>query len=200
MKTLLVIKASIFGEQGNSSQLVEKYQARWQEKHPNGMVVIRDLAKDPIPHLDANIVMAWMTPEADRTQEQETLSKQSMDLIQELVDADEVVIGMPMYNFGIPSTFKAWIDQIARAGVTFKYTETGPLGLLEAKPISVIAARGGIYQGSDKDTQTKYLQDVFAFIGLSQVSFTYAEALNMGEEHKDAAYKQAEEKISELVA
>ena len=102
-----------------------------------------------------------------------------IDLIAELNDNELIVIGMPMYNFGIPSTFKAWIDRIARAGITFKYTEQGAVGLIKDKKVVVLAARGGVYQGTDMDTQTKYLKDVLGFVGMTDVNFIYAEGLAM---------------------
>ena len=111
-----------------------------------------------------------------------------------------LVIGMPMYNFGVPSTFKAWVDRLARAGVTFKYTENGPVGLLADKKVVVLAARGGQYVGTAKDTQTTYLKDFFAFVGLTDVEFVYAEGLAMGEESFNGAMDAATAQIRALAA
>ena len=104
---------------------------------------------------------------------------------------------MPMYNFGVPSTFKAWIDRIARAGITFKYTETGPVGLLKDKKVIIVAARGGLYEGTDKDTQSKYLTDVLGFLGLTDVTFVYAEGLAMSDNQEQSLAK-AKQQLTEL--
>lgn len=128
-----------------------------------------------------------MTSTDDRTQTQQELAAISDAYIAQVMMADTIVIGMPMYNFGVPSAFKAWIDRIARAGVTFKYTDQGPVGLLKDKKIIVVAARGGMYQGTPLDTQTKYLQDFFGFLGLQDVDFIYAEGLAMPDKEQSIA-------------
>lgn len=104
-----------------------------------------------------------------------------------------------MYNFGIPSVLKSYIDHIARAGETFKYTENGPVGLVDDKPVYIFAARGGAYLGTDKDTQTGYMKTFLAFIGLTNVQFVYAEGLNMGEESKAESLKNAREQVAQLL-
>ena len=121
-------------------------------------------------------------------------------LIEELKRADVIVLGVPMYNFGIPSTLKAWLDQIARAGLTFRYTETGAIGLLPDIKTYVFAARGGLYAGSALDTETTYLRDFLGFLGIKDVTFIYAEGLNMGEEPKQQALHNAKVRIDELLA
>lgn len=130
MATLLQINSSLFGENGNSSQLTQEFVARWKEQHPEGVVTVRDFAKESVPHLDAARVQALFTPETDRTAEQQAVVDYSDKIIAEIQAADVIVIGVPLYNFGVPSTLKAYFDHIARAGVTFKYTETGPVGPL----------------------------------------------------------------------
>src|SRR5690606_22026455 len=114
-----------------------------------------------------------------RTPEQQTLAATADAAIAELQAADVLVLGVPMYNFGIPSTLKAWIDSIARAGTTFRYTANGPEGLLKGKQAYVLAARGGAYQGTPADTQTPYLKTFLGFVGITDVTFVYAEKLNM---------------------
>jgi FMN-dependent NADH-azoreductase len=111
-----------------------------------------------------------------------------------------VIIGMPMYNFGVPSTFKAWIDRVARAGITFKYTETGPQGLLTNKKVYVLAARGGKYAGTPKDSQSQYLKDVLGFIGLNDIKFVYVEGLAMGGDAAQSAWSFAEKELDRLSA
>jgi FMN-dependent NADH-azoreductase len=139
---------------------------------------------------------AWMTDIAQRSQEQTDLATISDDLIEELKNSDTIVVAMPMYNFGVPSTFKAWVDRVARAGITFQYTENGPAGLLKDKTVIVVASRGGIYAGTQKDSQTQYLKDVFSFMGMEDITFIYAEGLNML--GSDERLAQAQQTINEF--
>ena len=178
MKKVLVLNSSLNGEQGNSTKLSQQFVEQLANNQQIS-VTTRDLSDNAIAHLTQTEMAAWMTDANERNDEQKALAEISDDLIAELNDNELIVIGMPMYNFGIPSTFKAWIDRIARAGITFKYTEQGPVGLVEGKKVVVLAARGGIYQGTDMDTQTKYLKDVLGFVGMTDVHFIYAEGLAM---------------------
>lgn len=198
MPTLLQIKSSLFSDQGQSTRLADQYVAQWRSRHPDGRVVVRDLASDPVPHLDGARVAALFTPEAQRTPAQRAIAAESDALIDELREADAVVLGVPMYNFGVPSQLKAWIDHIARAGVTFRYTPEGPRGLLDDKPVFVFAARGGIYAATGDDHQTPFLKQFFGLVGLTKVRFVYAEGLNMGEQQKVQALQQAEQEILAL--
>ena len=143
MTTLLHIKSSLFGGDGQSSQLSDDFVARWQQQHGSGHVINRDLALDPVPHLDGEAVAGFIAEAAERNDKQRAVAALSEELIEELKSADVIVIGLPMYNFGVPSTFKAWIDHVARAGLTFRYTESGPEGFLTGKKAYVFAARGG---------------------------------------------------------
>ncbi len=198
MANLLVVNSSLSGANGNSNKLTQSFVEAWQAKQ-QGTVTQRDVNETNLPHLAGAEMGAWMTPADQRTEEQQALAAVSDELIAEVKEADAIVIGVPMYNFGIPSTFKAWIDRIARAGITFKYTETGPVGLLENKKVYVLAARGGMYAGTAKDSQTVYLKDVLAFLGLTDVEFVYAEGLAMGPEAAEKAFSAANEKIIELI-
>ncbi len=178
MKKVLVLNSSLNGEQGNSTKLSQQFVEQLANNQQIS-VTTRDLSDNAIAHLTQTEMAAWMTDANERSDEQKALAAISDDLIAELNDNELIVIGMPMYNFGIPSTFKAWIDRIARAGITFKYTEQGAVGLIKDKKVVVLAARGGIYQGTDMDTQTKYLKDVLGFVGMTDVHFIYAEGLAM---------------------
>ena len=198
MATLLYIKGSIFGDHGQSSQLAEKFIAGWKAANQNGEVVIRDLATDVPPYLDANSVGAFMTPAEQRTTEQQSIVAYSDALIAEIKTADEVVVGVPMYNFTIPAQMKSYLDFLCRAGITFMYTETGPVGLLDNKPVHILATRGGLYKGTPADTQTPFLTTIFSFIGLSDVRFVYAEGLNLGDDSKNAALEAAGKEIAAL--
>ena len=198
MKNLLQINASIFAENGQSTRLANEFVANWQNRHPDGRVVSRDLGNDPVPHLTAQRFGAFLAKPEERTEEQREVAEFSDKLIEELRNADVIVLGLPMYNFGIPSALKAYFDHVARAGITFKYTDKGPVGLLEGKKVYVFAARGGAYVGTPIDTQTAYVRDFLRFIGLADVEFIYAEKLNMGEESKQASLRQAQEAIRRL--
>ena len=178
MKKVLVLNSSLNGEQGNSTKLSQQFVEQLANNQQIS-VTTRDLSDNAIAHLTQTEMAAWMTDANERNDEQKALAAISDDLIAELNDNELIVIGMPMYNFGIPSTFKAWIDRIARAGITFKYTEQGPVGLIKDKKVVVLAARGGMYQGTEMDTQTKYLKDVLGFVGMTDVNFIYAEGLAM---------------------
>lgn len=195
MKTLLVIQASIQGAAGQSSQLAALVAAKWKAANPSGEVLLRDLSAQPIPHLEATRFGALISSPDHRTPEQAAVVEESDRLIAELRSADEVVLGLPMYNFSIPSQLKSYFDHIARAGVTFKYTESGPIGLLEDRPVTVCAARGGRYRGTPADTQTGLVTQFLGFIGLKSVRFIYAEGLNMGPEAKEAALAEAHRQI-----
>ena len=198
MSTLLQIRSSLFSDQGQSSQLADQYIARWQAAHPDGTVVTRDLAANPIPHLTAERFGAFTTPAEQRTTEQQAVVAESDALIAELRAADVVVLGLPLYNFGMPSTLKAYIDHIARAGETFRYTANGPEGLLGGRQVRVFAARGGLYAGTPLDTQSSYLRNFLAFLGITDVEFIYAEGLAMGDEKRKSALSQAHARLSAL--
>ena len=187
MKTLLQINTSLFSEQGHSSRLAKRFVQTWQAHNPDNRLILRDLSKDPVPHLTVERLQAFLTPAEQRNAEQQAVVDYSDELIDELRQADVIVLGLPMYNFGVPSTLKAYFDHVARAGITFRYTENGPVGLLGGKTVFVLATRGGAYRGTPKDTQTIYVQDFFNFLGIHDIRFIYAEGLNLGQERKDAA-------------
>ncbi|WP_281661522.1 FMN-dependent NADH-azoreductase [Microvirgula aerodenitrificans] len=197
---VLKITSSARGQVSESTRLADNYITALRTVQPELKVVTRDLAADALPHIDGNVLGAFFTPAEQRTAEQQALIARSDALVAELQAADAIVLAVPMYNFGIPSTLKAYFDWIARAGVTFKYTPTGPVGLLADKPVTVFAARGGLYQGTSHDTQTGYLKDFLGFIGLKSVEFVYAEGLNMGDELRAKAEAEAASRIAELVA
>jgi len=160
---------------------------------------VRDLAKDPVPHLDADRFGAFIAKPEARTLKQDAFVAYSDGLIHELKQADVVVLGLPMYNFGVPSTLKAYFDHVARAGVTFNYTAKGPVGLLTGKKVYVVGTRGGFYEGTPLDTQTRYVRDFFAFLGITDVEFIYAEGLAVSEANREAALSKARDAIDRLV-
>jgi FMN-dependent NADH-azoreductase len=199
MTTLLQINSILFSSGGHSSQLANDFVAAWRAINPDEQVKVRDLATDPLPHLDAQRVSAFFASPDAITPAQQILVNESNALINEIKASDLIVIGLPMYNFGIPSTLKAYFDQIARAGLTFRYTENGPEGLLADKKAFIFATRGGMYVGTALDSQTTYVRDFLNFLGITDVEFIYAEGLNMGEETKDQALAKAHQRLAELV-
>jgi FMN-dependent NADH-azoreductase len=204
MKTLLQIRSSIFSEGGQSSRLAERFVAAWRETNPHGQVVVRDLAREPVPHLDAARFGAFLAKPEARTPEQEAVVAYSDALIAELRRADVVVLGLPMYNFGLPSMLKAYFDHIARAGVTFRYTANGPVGLLTGKEVYVFTARGGVYSevagaGKPHDTETPYVKGFLGFLGMTDVQVVHAEGLAISEASKEQALAKAHAHIDRLV-
>jgi FMN-dependent NADH-azoreductase len=201
MTTLLQINASINSEKGQSTRLANQFVDAFQKQHPNAKIMLRDVAAgEPVPHLNADRFGAFITPPEARNAEQASVVAYSDALIDELKQAEVVVIGLPMYNFGVPSQLKAYFDHIARAGATFKYTEKGPVGLLTDKKVYVFAARGGIYAGTPMDTQTSYVRDFLRFIGLADVEFVYAEGLAISPESKETGLAKAAAAIERLAA
>ncbi len=199
MTTLLQLNSSLNSADGQSSRLADQYVSAWLDRHPDGHALVRDLARDPVPHLTADTFGAFITPAAERTAEQQRSTEQSDALIDDLRRADVVVLGLPMYNFGVPSTLKAYFDHVARAGVTFRSTANGPEGLLKGKRAIVFATRGGMYAGTPRDTQTPYVREFLAFVGITDVEFVYAEGLAMGE-RREASLAQAQQQARALVA
>lgn len=199
MATLLQVNSSIFSEHGNSSTLANDFVAQWQRTHTDSKVIVRDLGSNPVEHLSQTHVGAFFTPEADRDDAQRSIVATSDALIDELRQADIIVLAVPMYNFGVPSQLKAWFDQLARAGVTFRYTENGPVGLLDDKPVIIFAARGGLYANTENDHQAPFLKQFLRFIGLSNVTFVYAEGVNLGDDAKREALDNAKERSTEIV-
>jgi FMN-dependent NADH-azoreductase len=182
---VLLVTSSIFGADSKSRAVALDFVAALTRRHPGAAVVERDLGGEPLPHITAELMAAAMTPAAERTPEQAALAAPADALIEELETADVIVLAVPMYNFSVPSTFKAWIDHVARAGRTFRYTDTGPVGLLRGKQVFVAGARGGVYgEGPAQalDFHEPYLRAVLGFIGLTDVSFVHAEGQAIGPE------------------
>jgi FMN-dependent NADH-azoreductase len=198
VSTLLQINASLAGAEGQSSRLAHRFVADWQAQHPGGHIIMRDLASDPVPHLTAERFQAFLSQPEARTAEQRVVSEYSDALIAELKAADTIVFAVPMYNFSVPSTLRAYFDHIARAGVTFRYTANGPEGLLKGKKAYVFITRGGFYADA-ADTQTPYLKQFLGFIGITDVKFVFAEGLGMGEEAREKSITAAHSAIGELL-
>jgi FMN-dependent NADH-azoreductase len=200
MSNILIIKTGLLGEDSKSNQLTNSFTEIRQIYHDNDNFTTRDLNEKSLPHLTQQEMSAWMSLDEQKTLEQQELASLSDELIQEFIEHDLIVIGMPMYNMGIPSTFKAYIDRIARAGKTFQYTENGPQGLVAGKRVIVLAARGGQYEGTPLDTQTGYIKTIYGLMGVTDITFIYAEGLNMGEEIANKSWQRALDSIKALYA
>lgn len=184
----------------NSTRVADSIVAKLTALQPSANVVLRNLAADPHPILDEAALGALFTPADQRTPEQAARVALDDALIAEVQAADVIVLGVPMYNLGVPVQLKTWIDAIARAGVTFRYTEKGPEGLLKGKKVYVALARGGRYRDTPFDTQVPYLRTVLGFLGITDVSFIYAEGLNMGPDAAVQGFAEAEADIVAAVA
>lgn len=189
---ILQINASARRDGANSTRLANAVVDRLKAVDPDARVTLRDLAVTPHPMLDEAALGALFTPADQRTPEQAARAALDDALIAEIQAHDTIVLGVPMYNFGIPAQLKNWIDAIARVGVTFRYTEAGPEGLLTGKKIYLALARGGLYRDTDKDAQVPYLKTVLGFLGMTDLSFIYAEGLNMGPEAAAKGFAEAE--------
>ncbi len=207
MKTYLQLNTSLHGTASQSSRLGRQFietlvraDRGADAADVSSSVSVRDLANQPLPHLTAERFTAFVTAPEQRTAEQARIAAESDALVAELAAADVLVIGLPMYNFGVPSTLKAYFDHVARAGVTFRYTANGPEGLLRGKRAYVIATRGGRYAGTPSDLQSAFVRQFLAFIGITDVEFVYAEGLAMGEESRTAALVEAGKRIEQLAA
>jgi len=198
-KALLKLDTSIYSTDGQSSRLADHFVAAWRKRHPTAEVITRDLARDTVPHVNAQRFGSFLAKPGKRSADQQAVVDYSDALIDELRRADVVVLGLPMYNFGVPSTLKAYFDHIARAGVTFRYTEKGPVGLLTGKKVYVFATRGGLYAGTPRDTQSACVRDFLQFLGFEDVEFVYAEGLAINAERKEAALSNAQQAIERLV-
>lgn len=197
---ILQINASARREGANSTKLANTVSERLKAAHPAATVTLRDLAATPVTVLDEAALGALFTPAEQRSAAQAAVVAEYDALIAEIQAHDAIVLGVPMYNFGVPVQLKAWIDAIARAGVTFRYTESGPEGLIKGKTVYVALARGGLYRDQPHDSQVPYLKTVLAFLGLADVRFIYAEGLAMGPEAAAKGFAQAEVDLAQALA
>lgn len=197
MSNVLVLKSSILGDYSQSNGLIDHLVASWNGKVDS--VIERDLAANPLPILDGEIAGGLRGGDNLTPRQQEALEL-SNQLIEEIKASDTLVIGAPMYNFSIPTQLKNWFDLIARAGVTFSYTEKGPVGLLTGKKVIVVTTRGGIHKNSDTDLMIPYLKTILGFVGMTNVEVVYGEALNMGEEFAAKGIAGAKSELEKITA
>lgn len=196
---ILQVNSSARVQGSQSTDVANKIVARLVAQNPGANVVLRDLSSNPHPVLDEATLGALFTLPEQRTPEQTARVALDDVLIAEIQAADAVVIGVPMYNFGVPAQLKNWIDAIARAKVTFQYTESGPEGLLKGKKVYLALARGGRYRDTPADTQLPFLKTVLAFLGLTDVQPVFAEGLAMGPGVAAEAIAAAEAEIEALI-
>jgi len=195
---ILQINASARREGANSTRIADAIVARLRTADPDARLTLRDLAVTPQPVLDEATLGALFTPAEQRSEAQAARVALDDALIAEVQAADAIVLGVPMYNFGVPAQLKNWIDAIARNGVTFRYTANGPEGLLKGRKVYVGLARGGRYRGTEADSQVPYLRTVLGFLGMTNVQFVYAEGLNMGEDAARQGFAEAEAEIAAI--
>jgi len=202
MANVLVIETSFKFENSNSRILTHYFLQKWHEKYPNDEVKIRDLALNPIPHIDNNLFGVW-NKSSDSLSEEEQISLRLADeIIAEVQNADVLVIGAPLYNFNIASVLKAWLENLLRSGVTFKYTPEGPEGLVIGKKVFIITTSGWSYgegEGSG-DFQTPYLRYVLNFIGITDITFIKAQGLTASIEACQQNIQQAKDQINQVLA
>lgn len=202
MAKLLYINSSVRNTGSLSRQLSAEFVAKWQAGNPSGSVVERDLMRNPLPHLTEQLIGAYYTAPEARNADQAHTIKLSDTLVDELIDADVLVIGAPMYNFSVTSGLKAWIDHVARVGRTFKYGANGPEGLLNNTKVYVFIASGGVYSSGPAagfDHLSTYLRSVLGFLGLSDVTFIRAEGVAQGEAAVTSALASSREAIAEAL-
>ncbi|WP_119153504.1 FMN-dependent NADH-azoreductase [Caldimonas tepidiphila] len=197
---ILAIHSSARVDGSQSTRVAQDIVAKLQQRHPQAEVTVRDLARNPHPVLDEAALGALFTPPEQRSAEQAARVALDDALIAELKAHDVIVLGVPMYNFGVPAQLKNWIDAVARAQVTFRYTENGPQGLVTGKTVYVALARGGRYRDTAADTQVPYLRMVLGFLGMTDVRFVYAEGFAMGPDAAQQALREAAEQIDTVVA
>ena len=200
---LLHIDSAITGEQSVSRQLTARTVAAWQAAHPGTTVQYLDLAQQAPSHLSAQS-LGFRTGQAAATEAERAENALSEALVSQFLASDVIVIGAPLYNFSIPSQLKAWIDRLAQAGRTFKYTDKGPVGLAGGKTVIVASSRGGVYSASEggqaMEHQESYLKVVFGFFGITDVRFVRAEGIGMGPDAKAQALLGAKADIRALTS
>ncbi|HEY0333352.1 MAG TPA: NAD(P)H-dependent oxidoreductase [Stenotrophomonas sp.] len=187
---LLHLDSSALSDNSVTRELSAAVVAQWQASHPALQVEYRDLDVEPIPHLTGQSLAKADPAEAEAAER----------TLQQFLDADVVVIGAPMYNFSVPSTLKAWIDRVAVAGRTFRYTENGPEGMAGGKRVVIVSGRGGIHTDAPTDFQEPYLRQVFAFLGVNEIEFVRAEGVAYSPQHRSDALAQAHAVIKAIPA
>lgn len=199
MTTILQINAGLHGAASTSSILADRIAARIRSGSENASHIMRDLSADPIPHLDGATFRSFSDPVPPTTPPEKTGKALSDRLISELKQADYLVLGVPMYNLMIPSTLKSWIDHVTRAGETFHFTKTGPVGLVDGVTAYLAIAQGGQFLGTPDDLVTLYLRAALGLIGIRDVTCFYAQGLAAGPQAAEAGLRHACTSIDALL-
>jgi FMN-dependent NADH-azoreductase len=200
MTNILIIDSAATGPASISHQLTDGLAGTIRRRHPGANIVRRDIGAQPIPHLDGETTGAIRGGEAETGAARDAVAL-SDRLIAEIKAADLIVIGAPMYNFGLPSTLKSWFDYVLRAGITFRYSSAGPEGLITGKKAIVIETRGGLYSegpAAAMDSQEPHLRTMLGFMGIADVTFVRAEKLGFGPEAAAAAIDAATAELDRL--
>ena len=201
MSNILLVTSSIFGENSKSRAVAHDILEGLEGADPAARVTVRET--NAIPHFSGELLGALMTPAEKRDAAHQHMVALADTMIAEVEAADTIVLAAPMYNFTIPSTLKAWLDHIARAGRTFRYTEKGPEGLLKGKKVYVAATRGGLYANggpaAHMDFQEPYLRGMLGFLGLDDVTFVYAEGQSISPQAAAEGMRKARESVKTLV-
>lgn len=200
MSKVLVLKSSILAGYSQSGQLADHFITEWKATHPDDEITVRDLAADPLPVLDGELVGALRPSDATLTPRQQEALDLSNTLIAELKAHDTIVFAAPMYNFNIPTQLKNYFDLVARAGVTFRYSENGPEGLVTGKKVVVISSRGGIHKDTPSDLLTPYLKLFLGFLGMSDIKFVFAEGIAYGPEVATKATDAAKDELKQIIS
>jgi FMN-dependent NADH-azoreductase len=201
MTNILYVTSSSRGNASYSNQIAAGVLADLQRAHPHATVTVRDLAANPLPHIDGDFVTATRDPAGPQTERQRDLLAISDTLVDELFAADVIVIAAPMINFSVSSNLKAWIDFVARAGRTFSYSEAGPKGLVTGKRVILITATGGVYAGdaAAMDFQLPWLKGVLAFLGLTDVEVVQVAGTAFGPDAARKAVEAAAQRAQDVV-
>jgi len=194
MKRILMVTSSAAGAQSRTRQVADRVVQTLLDREPGSRVVVRDVVREPLPHLDGTFLAGMGRAAGERSAAQHEALARSDALVDELLASDVVVIAAPMYNFGVPSALKAWIDHVARAGRTFRYTATGPEGLLKGKRAILVLSRGGVYTKGPMlrlEFQESYLRGVLGFLGIDDVRAIHIEGVAFGADVAEAAVNRA---------
>jgi FMN-dependent NADH-azoreductase len=200
---ILHIDSSPRGERSHSRELSKEFVSSWRAAHPEDAIAYRDLGRYPVPHVDEAWIAAAFSPPETHTPELTEAIKISDELVDEFLAADRYVFGVPMYNFNIPSTFKAYIDQIVRANRTFAVDAQGFKGLVEGKKAVIITVRGGDFSPTSPaaayNFQEPYLRAIFGFIGITDIQFINANSMNEGDDARTQSLSEARAAIQDFI-
>jgi FMN-dependent NADH-azoreductase len=201
MSSILYVSSSPRGSASYSNRVAAQVIRELRQADPQTTVTVRDLAQDPLPHIDQDFIAATRNAEGPRTEKQRAILAQSDALVDELMAADIIVVAAPMINFGVTTTLKSWFDYIARAGRTFSYSEAGAKGLVTGKRVIVVSASGGIYSGESAafDFQVPWLKGMLAFLGMTDVEVIRIQGTALGPEVADKALALASAQARDLV-